>query len=572
MKKLVWHSYHLFYHGSRSLLIKEVVRPAVGALLAQGHIDRFFFVRYNLGGPHVRLRLLASADLSTTIKEILVSASESFFARHPSASSMPHDTIRHINRTILATDPREWDHAIYPNHSLHELPFQPETERYGGPELLGYSLDFFAFSSLEAIRFLVDHVAGPRGRQMAAISRILIRQALGFAEAPQELVSLLEYPMDTWGTPLSDFVACGDEAFQRQRDHLRRLLCKEVEQFLSNPLPASFEPARCFRWEIRTADERRLRCIKNSQMHMTANRLGLSNPEEVYLSRLLSRTARDLAGSAPDLWRALEQCLEEEARGSRGPSHLPELLPSALATVFPQPIAPSAAVSVLPGPHKKYEWVHFVARHSAAGRSWAEEYKLRCGDVYQETRKSLGLLRKRQITAGREALTAARSGLSALGYLPPSLAHVMDRWYYGALAYYFYCVSSFDAALEAIKRANEAVESAIGCEPLLLPFAQTCHEFPLHKARIAYVRGRWREVREQIGLAWQSLHDERPLCVLPDGTAIYFSRLIEFYRQIPSLDADEEASLQSVFDENARRNLFERTAAGIYATPVIPYP
>jgi hypothetical protein len=563
MNQPVWHSYHFFYHGSRSRLITEAVRPAVGDLLARGHIDRFFFLRYNLGGPHVRLRLRGPQDLASTVREALAAAAEPFFARHPSTASIPDETIRRINRTILATDPMEKDDAVYPNHSLQELPFRPETERYGGPEWLDCSLDFFTFSSLEALRFLTGHAAAPRGQQMTAISRILIRQALGFAAAPEELFALLEYPMETWGGPLSDFVARGDAAFQRQRDSLRELLREEMERFLSDSLPAAFAPARRFRWEIRTAGEKTLRLIASSQMHMTANRLGLANPEEVYLSRLLSRTARALADTDPGLWRNLERCLAERSMGSGSVAPLPELLPPALAAVFPRPATARP---------QEYDWVHFVARRSDAGRDWAEEYRRRCGDVYQQTRTSLGLLRKRQITAGREALAAARAGLRDLGDLPPSLAHVMDRWYYGALAYYFYCVSDFGAALESIERANAAVEAAIACEPLLLPFAQTCQEFPLHKARIAYLQGRWREAREHVGLAWQTLNDERPLCILADGTAVYFSRLIASYRQIPDLDADEEASLRSILDEDVRRGLFERAAASIYATPVIPYP
>ncbi len=563
MNQLIWHSYHMFYHGTRSRLIAEAVRPAVGDLLARGLVDRFFFIRYNLGGPHVRLRLRGPANAASTVWETLAAAAGSFFARQPSASTVPDETIRRINRTILATDPMERDDAVYPNHSLQELPFRPETERYGGPELLGCSLDFFMFSSLEVLRFLESHGAGPRGRQMTEISRVLIRQALGFAGDPGEIGSLLEYPMETWGDPLSDFVARGDMAFQRQRDALVALLRDEVERFLSDPLPAGFAPARRFRWEIRAASEKALSSIKSGQMHMTANRLGLSNPEEVYLSRLLSRAARGLAEAEPGLWRDLERCLAERSGDPGGAGSLPALLPPALAAVFPPPAAAR--------PCKEYDWIYFVARRSDAGRDWAEEYHCRCGDVYQQVRASLGLLRKRQITAGWEALAAARASLRDLGDLPPSLAHVMDRWHYGALAYYLYCVSDFDAAIEAIERADAAVAAAIECEPLLLPFAQTCHEFPLHKARIAYLKGRWREAREQVELAWQLLHDERPLCVLADGTTIYFSRLLEFYRQIPNLDAGEEATLRGVFNEDVRRNLFEHAAAGIYATPVIPY-
>ena len=59
--------------------------------------------------------------------------------------------------------------------------------------------------------------------------------------------------------------------------------------------------------------------IGGSQLHMTANRLGVSNPEEVYLSRLLSRTwldfqARQPAGAAPATDGDLDPSVDPEAR------------------------------------------------------------------------------------------------------------------------------------------------------------------------------------------------------------------------------------------------------------------
>jgi hypothetical protein len=382
------------------------------------------------------------------------------------------------------------------------------------------------------------------------------------AETPVELRALLEYPMATWRDALRGVTVRADETFERQRDPLISRLRAEVEQFLSRPLAAGFEPALRFRWEIRGADSGARRRIKSSQMHMTANRLGLSNPEEVYVAHLLSRTARELAATDPELWRALERILA--VRPDRGP--LSELIPAAVAATFPRtPVVPELA------PRKDYDWVHFVARRSPEGEFWVGEYERICGDTYRQIRKSLALLRRRQITAGREALKEARVQLSELGDLPHSFAHVMDRWYQGALAYYFYCVSDLDRALAAVDRAQAAVEAAVGHEPLLLPFALTCHEFPLHRARIAYLRGVWREAREQIELARQALSGERPLCQLADGSRVYFSQLADFYRQTPSLNSDEEAYLRTILDEEARRTLFERLTAGIYVTPVIPY-
>lgn len=66
--------------------------------------------------------------------------------------------------------------------------------------------------------------------------------------------------------------------------------------------------------------------IGASQIHMTASRLGLSNPEEVYLSRISSLVLDHVqADAAGDLLRPL-------GAGSTGES-LRGLLPAALATL-----------------------------------------------------------------------------------------------------------------------------------------------------------------------------------------------------------------------------------------------
>jgi hypothetical protein len=71
-------------------------------------------------------------------------------------------------------------------------------------------------------------------------------------------------------------------------------------------------------------------------MHMTANRLVLLNPEEVYLGQLLVRAARALAETDPTLWNALGESFARTARAGEGP-RLAELLPAAFADVFAPP-------------------------------------------------------------------------------------------------------------------------------------------------------------------------------------------------------------------------------------------
>jgi hypothetical protein len=64
---------------------------------------------------------------------------------------------------------------------------------------------------------------------------------------------------------------------------------------------------------------------------MSANRLGLRNPEEVYLGRMLLRSADALAASDPELWRGLRERIIAPPEGAG--ERLAELLPCALAAL-----------------------------------------------------------------------------------------------------------------------------------------------------------------------------------------------------------------------------------------------
>lgn len=314
-----WRSYHLYYHADRDLLLCELVRPLVESLLAEGRIASFFFVRFALGGPHIRLRLRVAPGCEREVAEAVELAAAGFFARRPSLQPLTEEEIRRDNGPILATDANETDDAVYPDNSLREAPVRFEVTRYGGPVLLGPSVDFFAVSSAQALHFLSAVAGQPRARQLPGVCRLLLCQACGFAADEEELLALLEYALAGWGRVLEPVVAEGDRLFERRRETFFSLVRGEIEELAraADPGPGSplllAEAARRLAHAIGDAGEVR-RQIGMSQMHMTANRLGLLNPEEVYLGRALGRAARELAAADPAFWSGARDFLTERSR------------------------------------------------------------------------------------------------------------------------------------------------------------------------------------------------------------------------------------------------------------------
>lgn len=320
-----WQAFHLFYHGDRDAALRHFVRPAVAALLAERRIDRFFFVRYDLGGPHLRLRLRlrqapgsGSAEGVASLAAIIEQHAAAFLAERPSVSPLDPEHLRRQAEARHAAAPDPQGAGVFPDNTLVRQPFEPEVERYGDGEVLGHSLDFFTLSSahaLEAITRFGDDL--PR-RRLGFALRTLLALAHGLAPEAEELAVLLSYRP---GGPAQSPTALrmhgqADQAYEAQRepymDLLRRhfaALNEALAHTLSIGLP---DPGSIVHLGVaarrlaglthhagpEAAPEARRR-IAASHLHMTANRLGLNTAAELYVGRLLWRAARDLAEADP---------------------------------------------------------------------------------------------------------------------------------------------------------------------------------------------------------------------------------------------------------------------------------
>lgn len=295
-----WICYHLYYHQDLDLAVRRFVRPLIANLLAEGAIDNYFFVRFRLGGPHLRLRLQAGPETAGSVAEAAEAAARSFLTDRPSTSPFGAEEVRRIHQVVLASEPHEHDDSIYPDNSFLAMPFRPEIERYGGPELLPHSLDFFTASSAAVLDLLEGQGEPPRSRRATAF-QVLACQALSFARDPADLAVLVRYAIDLWGGAMPRALAQAERLYAGQPGLFDRLFRNQREQLeeaapLGRPgagriLPRLRAASRLLSRSIGAADLPTHQRIGGSQLHMTANRLGLSNAEEVYLCRLLELAA-----------------------------------------------------------------------------------------------------------------------------------------------------------------------------------------------------------------------------------------------------------------------------------------
>jgi hypothetical protein len=296
-----WISWQLFYQGSRDRLLVDLVRPLVIGLWGDGLIDSFFFIRYGLGGPHVRLRLRCIPGHHQAAGERVQIAATSFFQSWPSQIVLTEEEIHRINQNLLANDAFGED-RIFPNDSAIESPLHLEIERYGGETLAGHSLDVFALSSIHTLNLLETHAVASKGEVLSTALRLLARLSLALAWSCESFFDLVEYASVWSKGSAALLVQRGDEAFERASEVPCRILREEIECFQETSQRLTFVKGACRLARLTSGAEARVRReIAVGQMHMAANRLGLGNAEEIYLSRLLWRAAQQMRSQTPTL-------------------------------------------------------------------------------------------------------------------------------------------------------------------------------------------------------------------------------------------------------------------------------
>ncbi len=308
---LRWRAYHVFYHADRDRMLRELAWPLMLELASLGVIDRFYFVRYSLGGPHLRLRWrLKDENTSGRAEEVLQKRAAGFFDKYPSKAPVAQDQILATNRAIATTDPaaRADVSRVYADNSWRQFTPVFEINRYGGADHIGASIDLFCISSLAILKMLDERGNSRRDWINSAMMRLALQLAWGLAGDEEDFVRLAAYASEAWGDSLEPCIREADLVFSRQEKQITELVIAELESVCAskNCEPSSLvNISRGLAAEISGLSRQAHWPITSSHIHMTANRIGLNNPEEVYLSRLLWRGVERLRQWYPGTWRLL---------------------------------------------------------------------------------------------------------------------------------------------------------------------------------------------------------------------------------------------------------------------------
>jgi len=328
-----WLSVHLFYYDDPVPLLLECIKPLIAELRAQQVIERFFFIRYWQGGPHIRLRLLCTqAALRESIQPMLEARVTTFFTHHPSITQIEQETYVRYRVALGRREHAQEDQTpLYPNNSFQYIPYEPEYDRYGGVEAMPVVEGYFMQSSELVLDLLQKR---PSHDQLTGQAIAMMFLGVWLWENDLTNLPLLferysrgwmaSFNVDRAYTP-----PLFEKKYSRQSQQLRHL----VEQLLALKQQQDFSLADALiaRWSttLKTLKDqlcrlesqgklqyrpgtsspehpeqlryRSLLSILFSCLHMHNNRLGISLLEEAYLAFLLQQTLTEMIAEHPSL-------------------------------------------------------------------------------------------------------------------------------------------------------------------------------------------------------------------------------------------------------------------------------
>ncbi|WP_165521730.1 thiopeptide-type bacteriocin biosynthesis protein [Micromonospora zingiberis] len=337
-----WLSVHVFYASNANPMLVEGVRPLVDELRDEGLISRYFFIKYWMEGPHVRLRVLPAPGVDPELVRARVDeAIAAFLRRRPALYEVDSEGLGELYKQMFLAEygQQRWDAEYGPtgvmpmreNNSAHHIPYEREYGRYGGPAGIELAEWHFEHSSDVVLDLLATTNVHVRPVLLGLSAQLSMMMCAVFLDDDRQIAEFLDEYRRFWeisySEPSDDYHASFDTSYRRMDVALRDRLAA-IRAAARGPAPARATGVED-RWaahcrelrdrvvtaagqgnllfqrgdaEPRVVDDLDavVPILLSSYLHMTNNRLGVSILDEIYLSYLMRTALLDeLAPAGP---------------------------------------------------------------------------------------------------------------------------------------------------------------------------------------------------------------------------------------------------------------------------------
>ncbi|WP_069813260.1 thiopeptide-type bacteriocin biosynthesis protein [Streptomyces sp. TP-A0874] len=332
-----WISLHIFYAANANPVLVQCVGPLVQSLRDRGLLQKWFFIRYWLEGPHIRLRLLPTdAASAPEVRRIAEETLRDFLRRRPALYEEDRNNSADLYKNMFLAEysQERWDELYGPdgampfrdNNSVALIDYEREYSRYGGPAAMPLAESHFERSSALVLELLETTNVHVRTALLGQGAQLTMALCFTFLPDDEAVADFLVRYRTMWEASYQESSEDHHDRFDRSYGRMRDRLVQRVRNIRDSargvpgatvtPVEESWL-AHCaelrdsvlalaeagsltFRDGARPTPQAALSILLSSYVHMTNNRLGVSILDEIYLSYVIGKALAEpvLEGAA----------------------------------------------------------------------------------------------------------------------------------------------------------------------------------------------------------------------------------------------------------------------------------
>jgi thiopeptide-type bacteriocin biosynthesis protein len=282
-----WVSHHIFGFRDHDKILGDFVLPLTNSVYRDCGADRFFFIRYNEDGNHLRLRWRIPDDKHTWFALLLENQLKGYIRR-----KAPYVDAFDVKRSLC---PRS---------------IEFEVARYGGNSCIAGAIELFCYESALVMSWFGTQsppISRSQVLNFALKCRLQLAWALSLGVTESLFFELMDSGSSLLGSSGASFGEMAEKVFQQNKNGFISSIYREIEHFSTyeNEHTALAEEAEKLIRQTITLPKSQWFRQGASHLHMMANRMGLIGGEEVYLSRLSFLTVLSIAKLYPKTWHEL---------------------------------------------------------------------------------------------------------------------------------------------------------------------------------------------------------------------------------------------------------------------------